>query len=241
MHKISILSLFLIAIFSSYCYEEKTLFMGKIQFPLSINIIPSIRVYYAGKKITTEIDEEGKRVLFSVPEQKNRTFFYLLVTPEIQFVSKENTIEYLKLKSHLPHKFYALELISSEEVQPNKRAKFSLTSLDNAAFAMATTTKHHWEIKELSLNILSGRIPDETIIICFDPSYVQKLEGGNIVEFPKIVLKPDLINILGSEKKLHELSTKWFLAALNTDTIHEPFSSEIKLSGQNKTIIAMAA
>lgn len=222
--------------FLNNAIEEKTLFIGSIQFPASVQVIPSVRIYYAGRKISTEMNADGNRILFSIPEQKNRTLFYLLITPEFQFVSKENTIEYLKLKSRMPYQFYVIELMATQEAAPtNKRQRFSITGSET------NSTKYQWNIKELPLNLPSNRIPDETIIICFDPSYVEKLQGGNAVEFPKIIIKPDLLTLLGSEQKLHELSTSWFLAALNTDTIHDIPAPEIKFSGHNKTIIAFTS
>ena len=86
-----------------------------------------------------------------------------------------------------------------------------------------------------------GRIPDETIIIRYNPDYVQALEGGNNIEFPKIIIKPDILKLVGSEAKLHELSNSWFLAALNTDTIHETAPVRIRVTPQSKTVLAMTA
>lgn len=234
MNKIRLFLLFIIVMpFFSYAYEEKAVFIGSIQFPSILEVIPGVRIYYAGKKISTEIDEDGHRIIFSVPAPKNLTFFYFLITPEIQFSSNENTIEFLKLKPRMPYRFYVVELVTTEE-SGNKRAKSTMAFAEN-------TTKYHWNIKEVTLNLPANRIPDDTIIICFDPSYIQKLEGGNAVEFPKICLRPDLLKLTGSEKKLHELSTSWFLAALNTDTIHEAPAPEIKFSPHSKTVIALTA
>lgn len=235
-----IFCIIILSFFHILCgFEEKTVFIGSIQFPSALELLPSLRIYYAGKKISTELDEDANRILFSIPEQKNRTLFYVVVTPKIKFVSNENTIEYLKLISGLPYKFYVIELNTTEEITQKKRVKFSLTSNDQL-IPCSTNTKYSWTIKELT-NLPAGRIPDETIIICFDPTYIQKLEGGNAIEFPRIVVKPDLLKLVGSEAKFHELSTKWFLAALDTDTIHEPPSSEIKFCTQSKTIVALVS
>jgi len=217
---------------ATHAAEEKTLFMGTIQFPPTVQVTPSIRIYYAGRKITTEIDQENNRILFSVPEQKNRSFFYLLITPEIRFVSHENTIEYLTLKPGLNHAFFALELMAIQDKAAQKRLKQN-------PFLPAPVT-YTWAVHQLRLNLPSGRIPDETIIVCYDPTYVAKLDGGNAVEFPKIIMKTDLIKVVGSEKKLHDLSTQWFLTALNTDTIHEAPVTQIQLSSQAKTVLAFA-
>ncbi len=89
--------------------------------------------------------------------------------------------------------------------------------------------EYTWAIRQLELQLPDGRIPDETIIIRYHPDYVYALEGGNNIEFPKIIIKPDILKLVGSEAKLHELSNKWFLAALNTDTIHDTAPAQIRI------------
>jgi hypothetical protein len=220
----------LLVCYSCSGYQEKGLFIGSVQFPTSLEMVPDIRIYYAGKKVTAEVDNHAKKVIYTIPELKQRAVFYLLITPTIEFSSHENTVPYLKLNPHVPYKFYILELASTVPTNKNKKR-------DIAAFR----PEYAWNIKEIKLDITGGRIPDETIIIQYNPAFIQTIEGGNAIQLPKIVIRPDIVSMLGSEQKLHELSQKWFLAALHTDTIHESVQSPIKISPQPKTVLALTA
>lgn len=216
----------LISTITLYPYSYgKGLFVGSIQFPSVLEMVPSIRVYYSGRKISCETDELGKKITFNIPEYKQRTFFYLLIAPSIEFGSHENTVPFLKLQKSCPHKFYGMELVKVE-TQDKKKKKTS-------------PFEYAWVIKELNLNLPDGRIPDDTIIVRYHPDYVQSIEGGNMVEFPKIIIRSDILKLTGSEAKLHDISNRWFLAALHTDTIHDPIQSEFMINPTTKTVLAM--
>jgi hypothetical protein len=215
---------------SLHGFGEKSLFIGNIVFPSTLEMVPSIRVYYAGRKIVCETDDCGKKVTFSIPEHKQRTFFFMLITSDIEFCSHENTVPFLKLKKNCSYKFFVMEMIQVE-VPKKKKKPWANPFEKNIEYA--------WAIRQLELQLPDNRIPDETIIVCYNPDYIYSLEGGNNIEFPKIVIKPDILKIVGSEAKLHELSNKWFLAALNTDTIHDTPSAEILMNPHSKTRLAM--
>lgn len=205
----------------------KGIFYGAVQFPTSLEMVPNLRVYYAGNKIVCEANDATKQQSFAISEARNRTFFYLLITPDIEFCSPDNTIPYLRLKKDRPYKFYTLELT----MVPSKSKKRKLNEPE---------FEYVWVTKEIDLaTITGGKIPDDTIIVCYHPDYIQGLEGGNMVEFPKIMIKPDAVKLAGSEAKLYEQSDRWFLAALNTDTIHDTALPELRITPQTKTILAM--
>jgi hypothetical protein len=134
-------------------------------------------------------------------------------------------VPFLKLKNNCPHKFYALQLIPG---QPRKRKK-----------GESIQPEYTWIVRELNLQLPDGRIPDETIIVRYSPEYVEAIEGGNAIEFPKIIIKNDILKLVGSETKLHDISNQWFLAAMNTDTIHEATQQEFVMNPQAKTVLAM--
>lgn len=205
----------------------KSLFVGSIQFPSILEMVPSIRVYYSGRKISCETDELGKKITFSIPEYKQRTFFCLLVAPSIEFGSHENTVPFLKLQKNCPYKFYGMELVKVE-TQDKKKKKTS-------------PFEYTWIVRELNLSLPDDRIPDDTIIVRYHPDYIQSIEGGNMVEFPKIIIRPDILKLTGSEAKLHDISNRWFLAALHTDTIHDPIQSEFLVTPTTKTVLAMTS
>jgi hypothetical protein len=154
----------------------------------------------------------------------------MLITPDIEFCSHENTVPFLKLKKNAPYKFFVMELIQVEA--PKKKKKPWANPFEK-------NMEYMWAIRQLDLKLPDDRIPDETIIVRYNPEYIYALEGGNNIEFPKIIVKSDILKIVGSEAKLHELSNKWFLAALNTDTIHDTPPAEIRIAPQSKTVLAM--
>lgn len=204
----------------------KGIFYGTVQFPYTLEMTPNLRVYHAGHKLLCEANDATKQQSFAISEMRNRTFFYLLITPDIEFCSPDNTIANLRLKKDRPYKFYTLELTTTP-------AKSKKRKLNDPAFEYA------WVVKEIDLaSITGGKIPDDTIIVCYHPDYVQGLEGGNMVELPKIIIKPDVVKRAGSEAKLYEQSDRWFLAALNTDTIHDTAQAELRFNP--KTILAMS-
>ena len=217
----------LILLIVSDSLGQKSLFTGIIQFPLDIMDLPNIRIYYAGHKITTEMDDHAKKVIFTIPEIKERSFFYLLFVTNIECCTHENTVPFLKLKKNQPYKFYSLQRIQNPK---NKRKRTDLNQ-----------TEYTWIVKELSLTLPDGRIPDDTIIIYYNPSYIQAVEGGAAIEFPKIFIKPDILSFVGGQQKLEHMSNTWFLAALNTDLIHDSLQPEVVIKNQPKTILAMAA
>jgi hypothetical protein len=205
-----------------YAYP-KTLFVERVIFPGTLETVPTIRAFYAGRKISGEVS--GNSVTFSFPEMR-RNFFYLLISHDLEFGSPDNTISCLKLKKSANYKFYALELVSVE----NKKRK---KSLNQPQF------DYTWNVKELSLSLAGNRIPDDTVIVWYNPDFIKGLEGGNLIEFPKIIIRPDIVALLGSEEKLHNLSNQYLLSALNLDTIHDNITQEIAYTASPKTILAL--
>jgi hypothetical protein len=219
MHK-RLLSFFLSSIFlgiplMTYAFVDKKMMVGIIQFPKAVQKIPSIRVYCGGKRILCEPDNETKRLVFSLSEKKYQTYFYLLIAKEIDVQAEENTIQYLKIKPGEPYKLYALELV----VNPHKNGV--------------------WVIKEVLLPSDTGRIPDETIIVYYDPAYFSGLSGGNEVEFPKLLVKNDIIDMVGSELELHDISNKMLVSSLRYDPLHEHIKYIVKQDFNLKKVIAL--
>jgi hypothetical protein len=204
-------------------------FTGTIQFPTQIDRVPSIRVYHAGRKILTSVSENSHRVTFSLPEQK--TIYYLVITPKIEFVSEENIVKYLTLSPGAKVKVYVLELVAPEQ---GNASRYSI------ATAMENTALKPWHIREVVPPTENARIPDDALIVCLDPSWLSVIEGGSPVDFPKIVIKNDIVAQLGSEERVQEVAAQWLLAALNTDAIHGNLEQEIQAKPQSKTLVAFS-
>ncbi|BDC35102.1 hypothetical protein Noda2021_10600 [Candidatus Dependentiae bacterium Noda2021] len=211
-------------------FIEKTVFSGTIQFPLAVKKVPDVRVYCAGRKICGELDHETKKISFAISDYRQRTFFYLAIASAKNIgyelaVPNSNTIKYLKVDPTQPYKFYAIELVLIPEDANTETASKSPTMV------------YKWLIKEIELPT-TGQMPDDTIIVCYDPNYVERLDGGSSFEFPKIVIKPDILSIVGSESTLHQESAKILLSTLDLDTIHASVRQEIKQFPYPKTIVA---
>lgn len=209
--------------------SPKGIFYGAVQFPTNLEMVPNLRVYYAGNIATCEPNESTKQQSFAIAEQPHRNFFYLLVATasDVEFCSPDNTIPYLRLKKDSPYKFYTLERVITQSKSKKRK-------LNDSGY------EYSWNSKQIDLvAITGGKIPDDTIIVSYHPEYVKGLEGGSMVELPKLIIKTNVAQLAGSENKLYEQSDRWFLAALNIDTIHGTAKSELRINPQAKTVLAM--
>lgn len=213
-----------------------SLMIGTIQFPLSIQTIPIIRIYSCGKKIPfqlCEIDQDAKQFIFRIPQIIQHSQCYILITQKIQFESRphknqqlaNNTINYLKVPPHQPYIFYELTLTETKDKQDK--------------------TVSSWIVEQKTLDPLTNQIPDETIIVCYDPSYVDSLKtlsGENSAfTIPTITLKPNLIALLGSEDELQKSSTRMLIAAIDPDTVHATIKPKYQQKFGQKSHVTLVA
>lgn len=208
----------LIVIIPNYASASKMLFMGTIQFPHTLQLIPDVRVYCAGNKIKCENQQDSKRISFGIADDRQRTMFHILITNKINVEATENTIKYLK--SSKSYKLFRMQLVQKESFGDDAQALYD------------------WDIQELRLG-KNKRLPDDTIIIFYNPAYVDALKGGNAIELPTIHIKPNLLDIVGSEKKLHEISDELLLSSLDYEPIHARIKQELQANYQQKTILAV--
>jgi len=199
--------------------------LGVIQFPHSIRTVPAIRIYSCGKKVTFQCDHEAKQLVFQVPQITNHTSCQILITEQVHFVPHtsasntncSNTIEYLKVPYQQPYLFYELTLTETK----NKQGQVTSS----------------WTIDSRQLDKTTRKIPDEAIIICYDPAYVDTLVGGSTFEIPMIKLKTDLITPSRPEELIQEHSAKMFLSAIHSDTIHAAITTKC----QQRTHVTLIA
>ena len=216
-----------------YFCPNKTLIWGAIQFPKSVTIVPDIRIYYSGQRIKGEINHDLKRVTYAIPDVAHKTLFKILVTDNLEFAAEYNVIKYLKVRENSPYKFYQVELTQSNPVL----CSFEQQSGPDSTFPSPKTA---WHIREFSNGLDKGRIPDDTIIICCKASYINCIEGANTTALPTIKIRSDIIQLAGSEKKLHDISDELVLSLLDYDTIHAAMhQEEIRPSTNPKTILAI--
>jgi hypothetical protein len=193
--------------------KNTTIYVASVQFPTAIKELPSIRAYFRGHKISGEID--GDKIYFSIETDRSMHQLYLLVVDDISFAFDE-TVQYLKLKPEAHYKLWSLELKhkKNNNLIPRKVAGGIKLNDDDAS-------PYFWIMHEEMIDARSGRVPDNAIVILYDPSFFESdLIGGSSVYLPKLMISSNILKRVGSEEKLHEISTRFLLSALNPDTLH---------------------
>lgn len=206
----------------------KGLFIGSIQFPITLNHVPSMRVFCGGNKISCEKNDIAKRITFTIPEDKQRTQFAVVITEHVKFevVEGSNTIEYLKIPAQQPYKMYMLELIKVAKEEPTESKKPTRGSSLYAS-TQDSAYSYEWLIHEEKGNLVDGRIPDDAVVVYFKPEYVQSLKGGNAFELPRIMIKKDIAQLAGSEEKLHDFSKSLIISSLDLNAIHANVQAQV--------------
>ncbi len=213
----------------------KMLLMGAVQFPATIKKTPHIRIYYQGTKIICESDNEAKKLLFSIAKDRHLKSFYLLITQDFQFESEKiesNTIKYLKVNPNQNYKLYRLTLERDHSSSSTKGAL-------SRQIAKKELPKFKWHIENKCVDPTTGRFPDNTIIVCCNPEFVEELHGGNHVELPKIIIKKDVLSIAGSEEQLHDDATALILASMDYNALHTQVKQMIKHDYETKVVALM--
>jgi hypothetical protein len=226
-----------------------SLIMGAMQFPATVQQVPYVRIYFCGKKLPAhlcEADHDSKQFTFRVPHMMHTNKIYMLITPEIRFKTHKakhpdfqgNVIDYLRVPKAQPYKFYELVLV--EDKIPESVTEFGNKSeKSSAARKNKKNRTASWAIKSMSLDKNTRQIPDDTIIVCYDPACVDFLSGGSAFELPTITLKSDLLALLGSEDILQNLSNKMLLSSIDSDTVHASIAQNVKHT-RHATLIAPA-
>jgi hypothetical protein len=193
--------------------KNTTIYVASVQFPAAIKELPSIRAYFGGRKISGEPD--GDQLLFTIETDRSMRKLYLIVVEDISFAFDE-TVQYLKLKSDTRYKLWSLELMHKKNSNhpPHKVAGGIKLNGDDSS-------PYFWIMHEELLDTRTGRVPDNAIVILYDPSFFEgDLIGGSSVYLPKLMISSNILKRVGSEEKLHEISTRFLLSALNPDTLH---------------------
>jgi hypothetical protein len=162
---------------------------------------------------------------FAIPGDRQRFYFDIIVTPKIGYkVHELNTIKYLTIPQEQAYKWYRILLVKKAIVENNK--------------GQSTQSPYGWEIHKLFFGHGSDRrIPDDAIIICYNPDFVEDLKGGNAIDLPSVIIKSNLVDLVGSEHTLHEKSIELLLSSLDFNALHSTIEQELH-HGQ-KTVLAM--
>ncbi len=224
------------AIVSATSISKSRLLFGSVQFPAILNKVPDIRVYYGGHMIKTAAQHDTKQITFSIPIGTHQTLFHVLITKsKVDFnLAKNkhidpqlvNTFSYLRVPNGQPYKLFQIEQIDTEA---KTVPQVSTASVKTAA----------WHIKECSLTTNDLRMPDMTIMIDYDPDYVDYMQQStSTVNLPTVHIKQNVIELAGgSEIQLHNQSHAIVLASIDIDTLHAPLNESIK-HDKNRVLIA---
>lgn len=212
---------------------DKNVFQGSILFPKDIKKLPNISIYRRGLKIKTEEEASNHKIQFTISEDKSSKRFYLIISKEITPKVDDNTVKYLTVdtsNNHKNYKFYELALFTNQELVVNPKTKQE--EIKENSF---------WSVQRMKLG-KEGVIPDDTLMIIFNPDYVDKIEGGNSLELPSIVLIKNLIKKAGSEKKFTDETNELVLSScFDLNIIHSNETcTEFRPEKNKKVVIAMA-
>jgi len=209
---------------------DKNVFVGNIIFPQNVKPIPQISLYRRGIKIKPETDHAANKVQFTISEDKACSQFYILITQSVKAKIEDNTIRNLTVDPKERPKFYRIQMI-----QTNGTPKHYLTQNNEDK-----NEEFSWKVTPLNIN-KDGIIPDNTLLIIFNPDYVEKLEGGNNLELPKIIVKKNILELAGSQAKLLKEADALIMASIDFLTLsHIKPKPEIKLKTEKKLVMVMA-
>lgn len=224
------------------CYT-KGLFIGSIQFPTTLESLPSVSIFCSGNKIAAEKNNVSKRITFTIPEDKRRTIFPVIITENAQWETEDtsyiaddnhlcvnNTVKWLKVPNKQKYKFYTLELVKiAKESEKKGRVSHLYEEVEYT---------YEWLIHEEKYLPTNGRIPDDSIVILYKPEYVHMLKGGSAFELPRIIIKQDVLKLAGSEEKLSDASISCAAASIDLNAIHANIVSEVTQENR-RTVITL--
>ncbi len=191
-------------------------------------------VNYSGMRITTNMHETGgiTKITFEIPRATEQNQFHCLLTPvniggivkiATEGIQHQNTLECLAINPAAPYKLYTINLIKNPYTH------------NDADQLYQTNPTYLVDIKEEILPE-TGQLPDRTIIISCDPTWICAITGGTQPEFT-IVLDNTTTENYQSEEKFEEAIITLQLAALDSNALHASTRRKIKTDGRCTRII----
>ncbi|MCL4361654.1 hypothetical protein M1446_04860 [Candidatus Dependentiae bacterium] len=202
--------------------DDKTAlsFIFSLEFPIGLSNIPVINGYYKGEKLKFEKD------FCIINEDTKITSFTLIVTEQIKIKSDGNNIKYLEMVKEQPCKFFYITQVEQKEGE----------------------TDIAWKVEEeVDTKLLPSKLPDNSIVIVLDPSYVQGLKTqasktkniqcnnkSILIKLPTLALK---IKENEEEEDLLKAFDYAALATLELNAFHAKTKEEVK--NKETSIISM--
>ena len=208
-------------------FGAQSIIMGTIQFPHDIPSVPQVRIYYSGKIIPCCVDHERKLLTFNLPKFGQNFRYCFVITPSIDFAMTPKSdgkpmIEYMRLAHGQDYKMFTLLLVPQV-----KQADDPDQSL-----------RYGWRVKpDLILN-REQKIPDDAVIVCLDPSWIDSMKGSNEFELPTLSLRSDLSAVCGSYEQFYTQTMHIMLSVMDSDTFHAVDTKQSIKHVQNRIMIA---
>ncbi len=205
---------------------SQSLIMGSIQFPRELPSVPSVRIYYSGKIIKCTADQEHKRITFSLPKFGRQFRYSIVVTPALDFATTPQVdatmISFMKLAQGQDYKMFNLFLAPKFADPNDTHAKL----------------EYNWRVNNDFIFNQERKIPDDAIVICMDPMWVDRFAPATEFELPTLHIKSDIATLCGSQENFYDESTKILLAAMDSDAFHDAYSKEHIKQRDNCIMIA---
>lgn len=200
---------------------QQTVYMGTIQWPSELKKTPTLRMYHAGHQLACEVNNETRQITFAVPESRDIPVLCIIVTEPKNIklhMAEDNTISHLELKKDTAYKCLQLTRVTHE-----------LPAVANSAadVAKSLASSESWTVEQRTLRT-DNLIPDNAIILCCNPEFMNCSSGGNSFELPTLVVSKDIVKKLGSETAVHEKADTLLLSCLDLDTLHTKLTYDVK-------------
>lgn len=203
---------------------QQTLFMGTIQWPTLLKKVPSLRLYRAGHQLAVETNNETRQSTYSLPELKDVSLLtMIIIEPDHikQVMAEDNTVNHLAITKNAPYKCFQI-IRTHEQQEPIKEGEKGLIV-------------EGWKVEQRRLRD-DGIIPDDALIICYNPGFIEEVSGGNTIDLPTIHIDNTIVKKIGSEEALHDAADAYLITCLNLDTIHTKLTFDVKQHQEKKLV-----
>ena len=217
---------------------SKSSFIVSIQFPPTLESIPSVRVYYKGTKVDqlanpSSADQRKNAKVFSITKDNNLDFifledntistFHLFITDMVVCGENDkNTISHLTIPAQTPFiEVKIIKIVTKEKIHEE-------TSKDGSEKKQKAKEIRYikWPIDSKEEIIIQNSdqptpIPDNALIVLMNPDLVSsfgpafKISEGKAFFFPKIMVNEQL-----NAQEIYEKLINALLYSIDIDTFH---------------------
>lgn len=208
-------------------HDMQTFYSINVKIPHELIELAYLPAYYKGHKLDLH---EGWTKL---PECGNPCMFSLLITEDIKFKTKGNTISYLERIPEQDYSWYdiTLQLCKTQNT-------LTTETKDNNKKNSHSEQSYTWNIEERSREEAPERIDEKTIVLLTNPDYIQplvsekSLPGSLDIALPTIIFKENL-----DKKEFEETMLSILVGAgLKLNAIHTKDTPTCTLKKENTLI-----